>query len=528
MATTSPTMTGAPAVAESEAPPARKKRKLQFPTAVGTLTLVAVVVWIAVSFIPSGVYQHDEDGAPIPGTFTRIDSPLDFVGRLEQLVFALVNGLFGIQGDEGIGPFESGSLFGAADVFLFVLALGAFLEVTFSTRALETGVGRLAQRLGDRGWLVIVVVMVLFSLLGSTMGFSVETFGFYGLLVPLVIALGYDRMTAIGVIVLSSTAGVAASTVNPFSIGVASAAAGVTLGDGIVVRLVLWVLFTAITVAYVLRYAARVKKDPARSMTPESEITDSEISLAESGPIEPLTGSQKLVLAITAATFGLLVFSVIPWGSLLGAATGPAEYEHQHDVAGVDDPWFQLDWWFPELIMLFFIAAIVVGLVARYDEKKLSGLIVKGAAGMMAPGLVIIIARGITAMLNNTQTIDSVLSAMERAVSGASTGVFATLVAVVGMPLSFLIPSTSGVATLAMPIMAPLGDFAGVGRSLVITAFMTGGAMIMFISPTNIVAVVGIAMAGVKFDKYFKFALPLFGILWAVLAVVLVGAAILS
>ena len=143
------------------------------------------------------------------------------------------------------------------------MSIGAFISVSFATRSLEVAVGALANRLRNKGWLLIAAVMVLFSLLGSTMGFSVETLGFYALFIPLMAALGYDRMTTAAMIILGALTGVMGSTVNPFSIGVAAGEAGVSIGDGIVLRLVLWVLLTAMSVAWVLRYAATRATRPA-------------------------------------------------------------------------------------------------------------------------------------------------------------------------------------------------------------------------------------------------------------------------
>ena len=157
-------------------------------------------------------------------------------------------------------------MFGQIGVIVFIMAIGAFISVSFATRSLEVAVAALAHRLRDKGWLLIAAVMVLFSLLGSTMGFSVETLGFYALFLPLMAALGYDRLVTASMIILGALVGVMAATVNPFSIGVAAGEAGVSIGDGIVLRVLLWVVLTAMAVGWVLRYAARVRSDPAASL----------------------------------------------------------------------------------------------------------------------------------------------------------------------------------------------------------------------------------------------------------------------
>ncbi|MPV38425.1 YfcC family protein [Georgenia subflava] len=500
------------------------KKSFQFPGAVTVLAVVMVLVWVAALLIPAGTYQTDADGAPIAGSYERVDSPLTFGERVQQLLLAPVNGVYGVQDlDTGFIDTENlGALFGSIGVVVFILALGAFISVSFATRSLEVAVGQLAARLGDRGWLLIVVVMALFSLLGSTMGFSVETFGFYALLVPLMLALGYDKMVAAGMIILGALIGAMASTVNPFSIGVASDEAGISIGDGIVLRVILWLLLTTLAILYVLRYARRVRRDPSRSLVG----LDPADAAPPAGPVitERLTSAQKWVLVITGVTFGLLIFSVIPWSAILGATAGPAEYDQVHETAA-EPYWFELGWWFPQLVVLFLVATIAVGLVSRMGEKRLVSLVTQGMGDMMGPAIVIVLARGVAVIMSNTQTLDTVLNAMEQAVSGASAGVFAVLVSVVNAPLAFLIPSSSGHATLAMPLLAPLSDFAGVSRALTITAYQMGHGFMLLVSPTNVVVVGGLAIAGVGYDKYLRFVAPFLGVVAVAVAVVLVLAA---
>ncbi|UJP40517.1 YfcC family protein [Cellulomonas palmilytica] len=499
----------------------RRKRSFSFPSAITTLAIVTLAVWVAAIFIPSGRYQHDEVGAPVPGSFEQVESPLSFGERVQQLVLSPVNGLYGIQ-DAASGFVDTenlGRMFGSIGVVMFIMALGAFISVSFSTRSLEVAVASMADRVGSRGWLLVAGIMVLFSLLGSTMGFSVETFGFYPLLIPLFLALGYDRMVAAAAIVLGALTGSMASTVNPFSIGVASGEAGVSIGDGIVLRVVLWVVLTAMAVAFVLRYAARVRRDPSTSLVGFAQpASDDEEEASPVAPGTRLDRTQRWVLAITVATFALMIFSVIPWSSIFGATAGPAEDEIVHQTT-TEPYWFELGWWFPQLTMLFVLAAVLVGVVARMGEGRIVSLIGRGAADMIGPAIVILLARGVSVIMTNTETLDTVLNAMERAVEGTSAAVFTALVTVVNIPLAFLIPSSSGHATLAMPLLAPLGDFAGVSRALVITAFQMGHGLMLLVAPTNAVVVGGLAIAKVGYDKYLRFVWPL---LVANLVVVLV------
>lgn len=526
------------ATEEAAAEPA-PKRRFEFPSAVTILVVVLLLMWLLTLVIPAGQYALDEDGAPIAGSYEQIDSPLSFGERVTQLVRAPINGTYGVRGEDGfVDPDAYGFVFGSVGVVVFIFALGVFISVSFATRSLEVAVAQLAERLKERGWLLIVAIMVLFSLLGSTMGFSVETFGFYALFIPLMAALGYDRLTTAAMVILGASTGNLASTVNPFSIGVASGEAGVSIGDGIALRLLLWVVLTAMATAWVVRYAQRVRADPSRSLVHDVPIDDEvdggdggDSGDAGDGGGEPLptrlTGVQKAVLAITAATFGLLIFSVIPWSSILGATTTPADYDHLHETA-TEPYWWELGWWFPQLAMLFVLAAVLIGVVARMGEKQLVGLMTRGVGDMVGPAIVIVLARGVAVLLNNTQTLDTVLNSMETLVDGASSGVFAVLVALVNMPLAFLIPSSSGHATLAMPLLAPLSDFAEVSRPLTITSFQMGHGLMLLVAPTNVVIVGGLAIAKVGYDRFLKLVLPLFGAMAAVIAVILGIAATLE
>ncbi|MGH3023317.1 MAG: YfcC family protein [Gaiellaceae bacterium] len=496
---------------EPAAEPPAEKKGFQFPSTMTVLILVTLLVWIAAFLIPSGTYERDESGVPAPGSYSEIDSPQDFGERVGDLFLAPVNGLYGLQDPETgtVVPFGVGSLFGAVGVFAFVLAIGAFMTMVLASGALDVAIGRLAYAVRARPWLVIVAVMVLFSLLGTTMGWADETLGFYALIIPLMLTLGYDRMVVAGMIIASATVGAMASTVNPFSIGVASEFAGVGIGDGIGLRWIGWIVLTAITIAYVVRYAERIKAKPDRSLVGFLPEDREEVAKEQSAAHLTLTGRQKLVLVITAFTFLLLVFSVIPWDSIIGfETTDPITHETVQN-----DYWWNLGWWFPELTALFLVAAVVVGVVAGFNEKEITGNIGRGFGDFIGAGVAVVLARGVTVILNNTQTIDTILSWMEDAVSDTSAIGFTSLVAILNTGIAFIIPSSSGHATLAMPLLAPLGDFAEVSRPLVVTAWSWGAGIARFITPTSAVVMAGIALAGVRYDKWIRFMLPLMGLL---------------
>jgi uncharacterized ion transporter superfamily protein YfcC len=521
-----------------QAPPegtaARPKRRFKFPTAFTVLFFVLVLVWVLTFVIKPGTYSYVscEGGPPkpVPGTFQNVDLSLSFQERLYDLWVSPVNGLYGIRTPAEVvanpgsglvkkaeaacgtvggkqvpaevvtppgntGPYNSGDLAGAVQVFLFVLAIGAFITVTIKTGALDAGIGRVTNRFRKRGLLLIVILMVIFSLGGTTYGMAEETLGFYAIILPVIIGLGYDRMVGVGIIMVGAGVGTLASTVNPFATGVASDAAGVALGDGIGLRLIMYVLLAILAVVYVLWYARRVKADPAKSMVPAIEGDDA-LATGPAGPPAPMTGRQKTVLWIFGLTFGLMIFSVIPWGDFSSSLEG-----------------ITLGWYFPELAALFLVGAVLVGLVGGLGEEGTVTGIISGAGDFIGAALIIAVARGVTTIMNNAAITDTVLHGLESAVSGLSSGGFAVVMYLVNIPLAFLVPSSSGHATLAMPIMAPLGDFAGVSRAMVVTAYQSASGWMNLFTPTSAIVMGGLALSRVRYDRYLRFVAPLLGAL---------------
>jgi uncharacterized ion transporter superfamily protein YfcC len=523
---------------DTTAPPdegtAKPKRKFKFPTAFTVLFFVLVLVWILTFIIKPGTYSYVScDGGspkPIPGTFKDVKLDLSIQERIYDLWLSPVNGLYGIRtpaepisnpgskllkegekacGTSGgtqvpaeivtppgnTGPYNSGDLAGAVQVFFFVLAIGAFITVTIKTGALDAGIGRVTNRFRERGLLLIVILMVIFSLGGTTYGMAEETLGFYAIILPVIVALGYDRMVGVGIIMVGAGVGTLGSTVNPFATGVASDAAGVALGDGIGLRLIMYVVFAALAVAYVLWYARRVKADPARSMVPAAESGQTPTS-GPAGPPAPMTGRQKTVLWIFGFTFVLMIFSVIPWGDFSSSLES-----------------ITLGWYFPELAALFLVGSVLVGLVGGLGEEGTVTGIISGAGDFIGAALIIAVARGVTTIMNNASITDSVLHGLEGVVSGLPSGAFAVVMYLVNIPLAFLVPSSSGHATLAMPIMAPLGDFAGVSRAMVVTAYQSASGWMNLFTPTSAVVMGGLALSRVGYNRYLRFVAPLLGIL---------------
>jgi uncharacterized ion transporter superfamily protein YfcC len=522
-----------------DTPEGEQKRGFRFPTAFTILFGVLVLVWALTFIIHPGTYDYvscDSGTAkPIPGTFHHVDINQSFRERLYDLWVSPVNGLYGVRtpsepvanppaalvtaaqkacGVSGgaqipaqvvtppghTGPYNTGDIAGAVAVFFFVLAIGAFISVTIKTGALEAGIGRVTARFRNRGLLLVAILMAIFSLGGTTYGMAEETLGFYAILLPVVIGLGYDRMVGVSMIALGAGIGTLASTVNPFATGVASDAAGVPLGEGIGLRLIMYVVLTALAIAYVLRYASRVKAEPSRSLVGfGAEDTDLQASAATQETPAPISGRQKAVLWVFGLTFALMIFSVIPWSDFSSSLES-----------------ITLGWYFPELAALFLVASVIIGLIGGLGEEGMVNGIISGAGDFMGAALIIAIARGVTVIMNNAAVTDTVLHGLESAVSGLSSGAFATMIYIVNLPLAFLVPSSSAHATLAMPIMAPLGDFAKVSRSMVVTGYQSASGFLNLFTPTSAVIMGGLALGKVRYDRYLRFLAPLLVVVFVV------------
>ena len=257
-----------------------------------------------------------------------------------------------------------------------------------------------------------------------------------------------------------------------------------------------------------MSYAARVKADHSKSLMADrrSEYLTHFSSLSHE-EIKPLTGIQKLALILFGLTFLVMIYAVIPF-----------------DEMGLPLP--TLGWWFPELSALFLAASILLGLLCRLPELELVTAFVSGAAELLGVAFIIGISRGITVVMNNGKITDTILSVGESALTGIGALIFVLLTYLIYLPLSFLIPSSSGLATLSMPIMAPLADFSGVGRDLVITAFQSASGLVNLITPTSAVVMGALAIGRVPYDRWFKFVWKLL-LLILILTMLLLAAGII-
>ena len=465
----------------------------RFPTAYtilfGLIVIVAALTWI----IPAGQYDramNEEVGREIavPGTYQEVDpNPQGFI----DVMLAPVAGFY--------DPDSYAA--NAIDVALFVLLLGGFLGVVNATSAIDTGIQAAMARMKGREIWMIPILMSLFAIGGTTYGMAEETLAFYALLLPVVIAAGFDAVTGVAIILIGAGIGTLGSTINPFATVIASNAAAIPFTQGIVLRLVIILGGLLTCIAYVMRYAARVKADPSSSVVAGQRDAHRRIFLGEADAefTEPrLTGTQKLVLVLFFATFAVMIWGVSSQG-----------------------------WWMARMGALFFGMAIVVGLVARMGEKRLTSAFVEGSKDLLGVALVIGLARGIVVIMEQGLIADTILNSAAETLGGLSQVAFINLMLWIEIGMSFLVPSSSGLAVLSMPILAPLGDFANVGRDLVVTAYQSASGLVNLVTPTSAVVIGGLAIGRVSFDRWLVFIWPLLLILTLLIMAALSAAVIL-
>ncbi len=504
-------------------------KKIKFPTAHSVLLIIAALVALMTWIIPSGKYEQlafdkekkvfthnfHEGSKEYPGTQATLDE-FGIKTSLDKFTNGDIWKPVGIPGTyhelesnpQGIFEFIQSPLkgiMGAMDVILFVLIIGGFIGVIHKTGAFDAGIAKLAIILKGRERLLIVFITTLIAIGGTTFGLAEETIAFYPILVPVFLAAGYDAMVALAAIYIGSCVGTMCSTVNPFSAIIASNAAGIDWTNGLYGRLTMLVLGTAFCIWYIMKYAEKVRKDPTQSLIYDQKEEIEALFLKKKKKKEDLSvenitfgGSEKildehrvnesepssrypLILIIFVLCFVVMIAGVSSW-----------------------------EWWFLEMTTIFFVGSIIIGLVAWMKETDFVDAFVKGANDLLSVALIIGLARGVTVLMDDGLISDTLLYYSSNTVDGMPKGVFVNVMMFLYAGLSFFIPSSSGMAVLSMPIMAPLGDVVDVGREHVVNAYQYGMGLMAFITPTGLI-LASLTMVNVTYDKWLKFVMPLLG-----------------
>ena len=459
----------------------------RFPTAYTILFVLIIFVAALTWIIPAGKYDRVMNESvgrevAVPGTYQQVEAnPQGFV----DVMLAPTAGFY--DPDSYVAN--------AVDVALFVLFLGGFLGVMNATGAIDTGIRSAMRRLKGHEIWMIPILMTLFALGGTTYGMAEETLAFYAILIPVMIAAGYDAITGVAIILVGAGIGVMGSTINPFATVIAANAADIPFTDGLMLRLVILIGGLIICALYVMRYAKRVQADPSRSVVAKQREAHRQVFLQgheDDFKDIRLTRTQMLVLVIFALTFVVMIWGVSSQG-----------------------------WWMASMGALFLGSAILIGLIARLGEKQLTGSFVDGARDLLGVALVVGLARGIVVIMEQGMIADTILHSAEASLGGLPQLAVIHVMFWIEAGMSFFVPSSSGLAVLSMPILAPLGDFASVGRDLVVTAYQSANGLVNLINPTFAVVIGGLAIGRVSYDRWLVFIWPLLLILTLFVSVIL-------
>ena len=481
----------------------------------------------------------------MPSSFTILLALLAIVAVITVIVSGASGGAVTAA---RLSDFCTAPILGFADalpVCLFVMILGGFLGMMTETGALDNGIAVLVQKLKGNEIMLIPVLMFIFSLGGTTYGMCEETVPFYALLAATMMAAGFDPMVGAATVLLGAGCGCLGSTVNPFAVGAAVDAltgVGIQVNQTIIIGLgaVLWVVTTAMSIVFVMSYAKKVKADKGSTILSMQELKDAEEAhgkaASEVNKEVKLTGRQKGVLIAFAFTFVVMIVGFIPLADLNKGVADFFDAGAVYDADGnaVVQGWSALitglpigQWYFNEASTWFFLMAILIGIIGGLSEKQIVNTFIVGAADMMSVVLVIALARGISVLMANTGLDKYVLNAAANALAGLSGVIFAPMSFLVYFGLSFLIPSTSGMATVSMPIMGPLAVKLGFSPEVMVMIFSAAIGVVNLFTPTSGAIMGGLALAKIEWTTWLKFALKLIVALSVVCAIILTVACVL-
>lgn len=482
-------------------------KKLKFPTAQTILLIIAALITLLTWFVPAGKYDtlafssdsnvftkiSQNSTETLPATQETLNA-LNIKIPLEKFTSGDIYKAINIpdtyqqleSNPQGIAEFIKSPIKGiieAADIIFLVLIIGGLIGIINSTGAFDAGISWLADTLKGYEFVLIILVTTLVALGGTTFGFAEETIAFFPILIPVFLAAKYDALVGVACIFIGSAIGTMCSTINPFSSIIASDAAGINWTTGLTGRFIMLILSLIICIIYIMRYANRVKADPTKSIIYDQKEEIDLLFGNKDARVTKFTMRLRLALLVFAACFMIMIIGVS-----------------------------MLDWWFIEMTATFLVGAILIGIITKIGEATFVDTFVKGAGELLGVALIIGIARGVTVIMSDGLISDTMLYYASDLTTGMNKGVFASAMTVIYGGLSFFIPSSSGMAVLTMPIMAPLADTVGIGREIIVNAYQYGMGLFYFINPTGLI-LASLAIVKVGFNKWLKFIMPLMIIL---------------
>lgn len=441
----------------------------------GVIAVTALLSWI----IPPGAFDYqkiDVNGTmrsvAVAGSYHRIDPSLAHPAGLLGLFSSLYEGLLS-----------------AADIFFSILICAATFSVMVKTGAFQAGIGRVLKKLGNMELVLFAVLMLIFGVGGSALGMLSEFYGFYPLMIGLAVAMGYDAMTGFAVLAVGEFVGFMASTLNPYTVAVAQSIAQVRLYSGLGFRALCFAVFMALSIAYVLRYAARVKRDPSRSVM--QGIPCMHAAGGASAEDLPFTRRHGLVMLDLAVTIAVFIWGVVT-----------------------------RNWSYKEICGLFIIMAAAAAFLSGWSANRLCQELLSGAQNVLWGCILTGLSKSVMVVMSNARIMDTIINFLAEMLKNAPSALFIQLMLLVQTLMNFLISSCAGQAAVTLPIMAPLADMLGLSRQAACLAFQFGDGLSNLLWPTaNIVIICG--MGDIRYDVWLKWFGKLFLILYAAQAVML-------
>ena len=446
----------------------KKKRNFN-PHAYVLLTIIILVCAILTWIIPAGQFEREYSeelgrNLVVPGSFELIEStPVGVGGFLMSFFNGFVD---------------------AADIIFFIFFAAAYVNVLSSQGALKALTGMLLRRFGDKDVYIVPAFMLLFGLGGTTFGMFEETYALIPAFIVISIALGYDRIVGGAIVFLGVAIGFAAATLNPFTIGVASAVAEVDLVTTklLIFRIVCFILFEALGIWYTMRYANKIRKDPTKSYLygddKALEGTDSMGSKDEIMNFE-FNLQHELALIGFVVLLVILVVGIIVYG-----------------------------WYLAEIATLFLVFMVITCLIYKMNSSETADMFVAGAKSALFGAILVGLARGVSIVMADGNIIDTCVNACANVVASLPKSVNAIGMVVVQNIVNFFIPSGSGQAIVTMPILAPVADLIGQSREVAVIAYQFGDGFSNMFWPTACATECGIM--GIGLHKWYKFISPLF------------------
>ena len=431
------------------------------------MVIFAVLTWI----VPSGSYQRQEvNGREVTVAGTYEQSEKTYIDEETGDEVDLRQGVFDVLQAPTRGIQE------AIEVVAFILIVGGSFQVITKTGAITSGMGRVVRRFKNKDILIIPIAMVLFALGGTSFGMAEETLPFFAIFMPIMMAMGFDSMTAFMVVFVGARTGYIASTINPFNVLIAQGILGIQGNPQLWLRMIAWVVLTAVAITWVVLYARRVKKNPESSITFEDDIAKKvEFAADESALDAEFTGRQKGVLAVFIAGMCLIIWGLVTQG-----------------------------WYMNEISAVFLAMGLLPGVIAGFSQDVIAQEFVAGIADFAFSAIVVGLARGILVIASDGMIIDTILNALATGLGGIPAVLFTTLLYAVENLLAILVPSSSGLAALTAPIFGPLTELMGLNPEAAVWALSMGSATMSLICPTSAILVAGLGVCKIKLGQWWK------------------------